>query len=269
MVHNNNYVLDKIASGNKAFICPVCASDLWVGVYKVDIWTILQCRHCHFARVYPVPEEDHRNVLYGKDEVISRNKKKRNYIHQTARNLKKYSEKFRKSKSQYFFSKITQSVTPGSRLLDIGCGDGDFLENAKQNYQCYGLEISEYLALQARARGNLKIEVGRFPDKGLFQERFHAVTMLSLLEHLVNPREALKRCYELLEPGGVLFLKTVNYQCLNRRVMGAHWTGLRPPDHVVYFGPENLKKLMKDIGYRKVKISSWFLNDNMNCDAWK
>jgi predicted SAM-dependent methyltransferase len=100
-------------------------------------------------------------------------------------------------------------------------------------------------------------------------EEYDGVTLISLLEHLDDPLQAVKKCFEFLRPGGVLLLKTVNYNCLNRRAKKAGWTGFRPPDHVVYFNPYNLRLLLKKAGFKKINISAMPFNDNMYCEAWR
>ena len=64
-------------------------------------------------------------------------------------------------------------------------------------------------------------------------------------------------------------MKTVNYNCLNRKIKKESWTGFRPPDHVVYFNPSNLELLLKKMGFKKIKISAMPFNDNMYCEAIK
>jgi 2-polyprenyl-3-methyl-5-hydroxy-6-metoxy-1,4-benzoquinol methylase len=101
------------------------------------------------------------------------------------------------------------------------------------------------------------------------KEQHDAVTLISLLEHLDDPKRALERCYELLNNNRVLLLKTVNYACLNRKIRGGKWAGFRPPDHVGYFSPSNLKKLLQKTGFTRIKIFAPPFADNMYCDAWK
>ena len=66
-----------------------------------------------------------------------------------------------------------------------------------------------------------------------------------------------------------LLLKTVNHQGFSRRILKEQWSGYRPPDHLVYFGPENLRALLLRIGFRSVKMTAMPFNDSFYCDAWR
>lgn len=173
-----------------------------------------------------------------------------------------------RDKSGIFLRKFFLYLSPGAKILDIGCGDGSFIKQAKEKFDCMGLEISEYLASLARKNG-LNIIVGNFLLTDFANEKYDGITLISLLEHLGDPEVAMKKCFSLLNKGGVLLIKTVNYGCLNRRIKRGNWTGFRPPDHIIYFTPPSLKRLLRKIGFTKIKISSWAFNDNMYCDAWK
>jgi 2-polyprenyl-3-methyl-5-hydroxy-6-metoxy-1,4-benzoquinol methylase len=151
----------------------------------------------------------------------------------------------------------------------VGCGDGSFLRLAKKQFACTGIEISEYLAALARKQDDIKVMVGNFLATDFANEKYGGITLISLLEHLDDPMQAIKKCFDLMDNGGVLLMKTVNYGCLNRRIKREGWTGFRPPDHIIYFNPSNLKRLLSKIGFTKIKISAWAFNDNMYCDAWK
>ncbi|MFH0940728.1 MAG: class I SAM-dependent methyltransferase [Candidatus Omnitrophota bacterium] len=174
-----------------------------------------------------------------------------------------------RDKGKIFYNKLSSYLPAGSKILDIGCGDGGFLKLAKTKFSGTGIEISEYLADFARKQNGIKVIVGDFQAADVIHERFDGITLVSLLEHLDDPARAIKKCFDLLNNGGVLLIKTVNYGCLNRMIKKGNWTGFRPPDHVVYFTPQSLRLLLKKIGFTGIRISSWPFNDNMYCDAWR
>ena len=119
-----------------------------------------------------------------------------------------------------------------------------------------------------RATG-IPVHVGDFCTYNFGDQRFNAITMVSLLEHLHDPVLALQRCYALLEAAGVLIIKTVNHAGLNRHLLGSRWSGYRPPDHLVYFSPRNLRRLLRQIGFTKVTTRAAPFNDSFYCFAHK
>lgn len=253
----------------RMLICPVCGNNKWSEVYKIKEWTIGECTVCGFARIDPLPTLASRPEFYSQETVINRNTKKLTSTQKLSRAMKRFFKKLMsRDKSGIFLHKLFLYLSPDAKILDIGCGDGSFIKQAKERFDCAGLEISEYLASLARKSG-LNIIVGNFLLTEFANEKYDGITLISLLEHLDDPEVAMKKCFSLLNKGGVLLIKTVNYGCLNRIIKRGNWSGFRPPDHIVYFTPSSLKRLLKRIGFTKIKISSWAFSDNMYCDAWK
>lgn len=253
-----------------AFICPVCASTEWRSVYRIQQWGIEECLVCALARIDPLPARDSRPALYSQEKVVERNAKEKTRAQKFSRAMKRFFNKIAKrNKNKIFHDKLSRYLPAGSKILDVGCGDGSFLSAAKDKFACTGVEISEYLADLARRQAGIKVISGDFLSLNLLNEKFDGVTLISLLEHLNDPQGSVKRCFELLKQGGVLLIKTVNYGCLNRVFKKKEWTGFRPPDHLFYFNPANLKALLKKAGFSKIRISAWPFSDNMYCDARK
>lgn len=250
--------------------CPACENSQWVGVYKIDPWSIRACSVCGLARIDPLPVNSERPELYSRTEVVRRDAKKRGWSRMFFNRLKHFYKTITKrDKNEIFYKKFSRYLSRGSKILDIGCGDGRFLRRAKSHFKCSGVEISEYLAGLARTQGDIKVAVGDFLEVDLDNEKYDGISLISLIEHLNDPKAAVRKCFSHLNDGGVLLLKTVNYGCLNRKFKRQKWTGFRPPDHIYYFTPENLQRLLASIGFRRVKISASPLNDNFYCDAWK
>ena len=251
-------------------ICPVCGSKEWTKRYRIDIWTIEECNTCGFAKIDPMPARESRPDCYSEDKVIERNVKQKSRLQKLSRSLKKlFSKVTKREKQAIFYNKLHRYLSPGSKVLDIGCGDGSFICKAKEYFICTGIEISEYLASEARKRPGIKVITGNFLSTNFADEKYGGITLISILEHLEDPAGAIKKCFDILSKGGVLLLKTVNYSCVNRLIKKEDWTGFRPPDHVVYFSPSNLKSLLKKAGFSKIKIFSMPFNDNMYCEAWR
>lgn len=251
-------------------ICPVCGNTEWVKVYQIDQWEIGQCNVCCFARIDPMPTKEIQGEHYSKKEVIKGDSKKRSSSHGFSRACKQLFNKVTKrNKAKIFYDKLVRYLPPKSRVLDVGCGGGSFIKFAKNQFQCTGIEVSEYLADVARQDGDIEVIVGDFLTTDLLDKKYEAITMISIIEHLEDPLKAVMKCYHHLTEGGVLLIKTVNYGCLNRKIQKGKWPGFRPPNHVVHFTPANLKRFLKKAGFSKMKFSAWTFNDNMYCDAWK
>ncbi len=265
-----NNKLNSSLAGRRMMICPCCNNSDWVEAYSIKAWIIEKCSVCGFAKIDPLPTVESRPDFFSEEKVVGDNTKKLTLSQKISRGMKKlFKQVSHRDKSEIFLGKISQSLPKGSAVLDIGCGDGSFMRLAeRKGYKCTGIEISAYLAGLSKGKG-LKTLTGNFLSHDFGDQKFDGITLISLLEHLDDPELAIKKCFSLLNDKGVLFLKTVNYACLNRFIRGGDWTGFRPPDHIVYFTPTNLKRLLKKHGFNKINFSAWAFNDNMYCDAIK
>src|SRR4051794_12868753 len=117
---------------------------------------------------------------------------------------------------------------PAGRLLDVGCGHGLLLDEARRRgYEAEGLELSRDAA--AYAREVLELRVHELPlDRVDGGEGYAAIVMADVLEHLYDPVSALRHCRELLRPGGVLCVVTPDPSSFTARLAGSRWWGLLP-----------------------------------------
>ncbi len=136
--------------------------------------------------------------------------------------------------------------TPGAKLLDIGCGDGSFLEAAAKHFAATGVEISPAQAERARQRvPSATIHTGPSTAAPLPEDAFDVVTQFSVLEHEWRPLPALALVARVLRSGGVTIIKVPNFASWNRRIRGVEWCGIRLPDHCNYFTPATLARALR------------------------
>jgi len=137
------------------------------------------------------------------------------------------------------------------RLLDLGCGDGEYLALM----QCFGwsilgVEPDPIAAERARSQYNIPVIVGTLEGAHLQEEIFDAVTINHVIEHVPNPIVTLKECHRVLKKNGVLIVMTPNVNSLGHRIFGRYWRGLEPPRHIYLFSPSTLKWCVEEAGFR-------------------
>ena len=85
------------------------------------------------------------------------------------------------------------------RLLDIGCGDGNFMVEANKRVNCSGVEISWYAYKQSRGKG-LDTHLISAEDMPIFEDdEFDFVVSIGSLEHIVNIGKALNEIHRILK----------------------------------------------------------------------
>ena len=135
------------------------------------------------------------------------------------------------------------------RLLDIGCGNGQFLDRMRQlGWEVVGVEPDELAVSVARERYGLEVfqgslEEAKFPDR-----HFDAITMNHVIEHVPDPIGLLKECRRVLRPGGKLVVVTPNIKSVGRRMFNGAWLHWDPPRHLFLFSSQALRESAERAG---------------------
>jgi SAM-dependent methyltransferase len=148
---------------------------------------------------------------------------------------------------------------PPGPILDIGCSAGKAIGGVDARFVPFGIEVEVKAAALARerfaARGGRVVEADAIAGLAQFEPSFFTgIVMSSFLEHEANPRAALEGARRVLKTSGGLVVKVPNYACLNRVIRGRRWCGFRFPDHVNYFTPATLTRLLKEEGLEIVRF---------------
>lgn len=136
-------------------------------------------------------------------------------------------------KLDYYGRHLTHDrVGEPGRLLDIGCGNGAFLARASDmGWEVQGCEIDPKAVNICRSIGINVIEGDAFSPQ-LAAQSFDVVTMSHVIEHVHDQPALLQRAYELLRPGGWLWLACPNPHSIGLSLSGTAWHALHPPYHL-------------------------------------
>ncbi|MDZ4164565.1 MAG: class I SAM-dependent methyltransferase [Smithellaceae bacterium] len=160
---------------------------------------------------------------------------------------------------------VSRYLPKGARILDVGCGTGLFvLEAEKNGYRCEGVEPSAMLARVGQEK--LAVPVTNTTINNFAPPcKFQGLVIWDVLEHLYDPVAVLRRCADLLEDRGLIFVQVPHYRGLSEAYkIFLCRLGLRRsfkhfgfPWHVYSFDRTSLSFLMKKSGFEPLLFESW------------
>lgn len=146
---------------------------------------------------------------------------------------------------------------PGAMLLDVGCGNGEFLAlAAEMGWKVEGVDFDAKAVEVASERGFVAHHGGIEALEGR-TEYYDVITLSHVIEHVHEPLSLLTACFRLLKPGGHLWLETPNLESAGYAHYGRHWRGLEPPRHLVLFTWASLNSALAQAGFIRVSATPW------------
>ena len=156
-------------------------------------------------------------------------------------------------------------------LLDLGCGDGSFLERAREmGWNAVGCEPDATAVEVCRSAG-LEVIHGDIFSEQLDGRQFDVVTARHVIEHVPDIERVLSRIYSIIKPGGTVWFAFPNTNCLSLKVFGAAAVALHIPYHICIPSREQFSKLLGDAGFDEVVLvrqgvqsrSNWVSSDRI------
>lgn len=145
-------------------------------------------------------------------------------------------------------------------LLDVGCGDGSFLE-ALGARPALGLDWSVAAVRAVAARGFPALR-GELLAAPLAPRSLSVVTMFHYLEHVTGAGQHLSAARRLLGPGGRLVVQVPNAAAWQCHLLRGRWGGYDPPRHLVNYDTLTLRRTLERHGFRVRRTTHRSLRDN-------
>ncbi|MCP5070772.1 MAG: class I SAM-dependent methyltransferase [bacterium] len=160
-------------------------------------------------------------------------------------------------------ARVARLLPAGGRVLDIGCGNGQFLGRlAARGHEAYGIEIPGKAAERAATVPGVQVQARSLARGDHAPGSFDVVTLWHVFEHLREPHETLGAIRELLKPGGYLFLSLPNIDSWQARLFGGRWLHHDPPRHLFYLGPKELEGQLRQLSFSRAQRSFVSLEHN-------
>ena len=221
-------------------VCPLCAADACLPFMEARGLRIVRCASCAhvYSRNVYRPDLDARMYnMAGADMWPA-------YLKMKAHPLLAKVERLR---NHYYLNACERYSTIG-RLLDIGSGNGSLLCQAvERGWQVLGLDPNPVWQGVTPDLG-IKPRLGSFPGDLAAGERFEAIAMLDVLEHMVDPAGFLASSRPHLAAGGIVFVQVPNLNSLLLRLEGSANNNFCP-GHWSHFDADALSRLADACGF--------------------
>jgi SAM-dependent methyltransferase len=143
---------------------------------------------------------------------------------------------------------LIQRQVPAGNLLDVGCGHGLLLDEARRRgFMVTGLELSQTAAAYARDVLELDVREQRVEELRAPEGGYQVVVLADLIEHLDDPLGALDACARLLAPGGALCVVSPDPDSRTARLAGPRWWAYIPA-HTFLIPRRTLRELLEARG---------------------
>ena len=216
--------------------CLLCGHDDFHDVYADSDLLVVKCRKC--------------GLVFQRTEDTDAGSLEDYYRKRSTESRLKWSGSTRR-----LLDVITEiaAAYPGGKLLDVGCGSGEFLNAMSQaGLESVGLEPNSMQAEFARRQGlnvvNEPLKEGLFPPA-----HFDVITFLQVLEHVPDPVQTLRLTKDYLRRDGLVVLDVPSYN--NPRFLLYRATGIKQivrkdfiGPHLFYYTPRTLSDIVRQSG---------------------
>ena len=226
-------------------ICPLCESADAVSVLGGQPFHLVRCRKCSLTYTRPLPSPQELEKLYSDDFYptgTTTMKQVRTLLHRIVLRQRYRPLSHRK---------------PG-RLLDVGCGDGDYLRYMRsRGWDVHGTETSSAAIRLARLKGIEPVASASVFPTGYFD----AVTLWHVIEHLPDPASELVELHRIVKTDGVLVAEVPNMNSWMYTICREDWFPLDIPRHLQHFTPRTLRMLLDKCGFIVIDRRNFHLSD--------
>jgi len=225
----------KIKKDFKSLICPICS--FW-GIFErkevFNSFKLYKCSNCSISFWWPLkyPGKDFYEESYMFDIIEER------------------------KPAWYHKQFLKKPPIGGGNLIDVGCGQGEFLEavSRRKNFNFWGIDIAKKnidFIKQTYGLDKVYNETLENFCKRKDIPKFDVVTLFEVLEHLVNPNEFLDEIKKITKPGGYLVLSTPN----SDRFGGTKEDWDYPPNHIFHWNKKSISSFLLSHGFEIESIT--------------
>ncbi len=142
--------------------------------------------------------------------------------------------------------------------MEIGCGNGFFLEEAKQQgYEVYGVEPGKPSVDKAKPEIKKRIIVDIFKPGEFKKNFFDVICCFQTFDHVPDPNGLLAECYKVLKKGGLMLFFNHDIGAWQNRLMGEK-SPIIDIEHTYLFDKKTMRKIFEKHKFKVLDVKSSF-----------
>jgi SAM-dependent methyltransferase len=219
-------------------ICRICSSAAIARRFRFERYDVLRCATCDVEFLDPQPDDATLAAIYTEDYFFARDGEE---------------DRERHARLKAASARRTLDLLPppaaGTRLLDVGCGTGDFLIEARaRGYVVSGVEFSPSSAATAAARVDGTVVQGDLFSANFPTASFDVIANSDVIEHVRDPLAFAREMRRVLAPGGRAIVSTPATDSWSARLLGTRWMEYKV-EHLFYFDRPSLIRTLNAGGF--------------------
>jgi SAM-dependent methyltransferase len=244
--------------------CPVCGSVLQDVLYEqrfeafaagsiTDAYDVVACRSCGMCFASGLPDEARFSEYYGQSSKYD--------LSAEGAQVSTFDARRYEAEARFIAAHVVDRMGP---VLDVGTATGDLLV-ALRNLgftSLHGVEPSPEAARKAREMHGLDVIAGDARAANAWDAGFAVVSLVAVLEHLVDPGPALLEIADLLNPDGLLYLLVPDAERFSDHVDAPYQEF--SVEHINYFTGASLKNLLASVGLEVVVEQATVVNPSQD-----
>lgn len=161
-----------------------------------------------------------------------------------------FKEKPNSKRNKSRLYEILNHKTEG-KLLEIGCGEGGFLELAAKYFNIEGIDISDYAVNLIQHNFSHKIRIADIEQELLPANHYNVIAVFNVLEHLIKPGEVITNIFQSLSDEGIV-IGSVPHKYGIIGNLNTSFTNFLDRTHISTYPPNRWRTLFEDAGFKKI-----------------
>lgn len=244
---------------------PYCNAPDRFALATERLYAIQRCLQCGMMYLHPRPPEEKSGQFYEHADYLpfASLTAKRSALSRVYEFIRRANLRWKRRAIIDFLQQNNEQRITG-KLLDVGCGTGEFLVEMKNaGWNVEGLERDDRAAGWAREQHQIPVAAGGVEQLAAASQQYDLITLWHVLEHLYHPGQALEMIANRLRDAGWLLVAVPNIAGLDARVYKSNWIALDAPRHVSHFSLETLSRLASQHGltlrwWRQLPLDAFF-----------